>query len=292
MPINAHPEFNKAQAEFLAASTLEEKIEKLKNMIRLAPKHKSSEKLRANLTSRLAKLKQELLRRKKIKKHSQQGIRKEGDAQVTLLGYTNSGKSTLLSKITNAKPKVSKFPYTTTKPNQGILNMGALIQILDLPSLKDNEKNKEIIGYANNCNLILIIATKTDEIKKILTKLKNKNIIIVINKSDIIGANKIKKQFSAAIEISALKNKNLGELKKKIFSSLNIIRVYTKQPGHKPEKKPVIVKKNSVVRDFAKKIHKDFINDFKFAKIWRKKTMKKVGLKYILKDQDIVEVHI
>ncbi len=299
MPANVTPQFKKAQAEFLAAKTLEEKIEKLKNMISLAPKHKGSENLLANLKTRLAKLKQELQRQKKVKKHKTAGIKKEGDAQITLLGYTNSGKFLLLSKLTNVTPLISKFFYTTKKPEQGMFNIRALIQVLDLPSLKDNEDDNEALSYANNSDLILIVVCSVDEIKKILKKLKNKNILIVINKINILDSsniNKIKKEFSGAIEISALKSKGLDLLKQKIFSSLNIILVYTKQPGHEPEKKPIVLKKGSCVEDFAIKIHKDFVKDFKFAKIWRQKQDKfqfqRVGLKYALKDEDIVEVHI
>ncbi len=290
MPINAIPQFNKAQAEFLAANTLEEKIEKLKIMIMLAPKHKGSENLLSNLKSRLAKLKQEVIRQRKVKKHKA-GLRKEGDAQITFLGYTNSGKSLLLSKITHAKPTVSRFPYTTTKPEQGMLNLGALIQVLDLPSLKDSDEDNEILGYANNSDLVVVVGCSIDEIKKTLSKLTNKNILIVINKADNIDPRKIKKEFLGAIEISALSGKNLGKLKKKIFDSLNIIRIYTKHPGRKPEKRPVILKKNSIIQNLARKVHKDFIRDFKFAKIWRKNTIKRVGLKYILKDSDVVEIH-
>jgi len=290
MPANVSPQFLKAKAEYLKAKTTEEKIEKLKIMIQLAPKHKGSENLLANLKSRLAKLKQELQRKKKLKK-GKKGIKKEGDAQTTLLGYTNSGKSLLLSKLTNAKPTVSKFPYTTTKPEQGILNLGALIQVLDLPSLKDSEEDNEILGHANNSDLVLVIECSIDEIKKIMDKIKNKNVLVVINKADIIDAKKIKKEFPNAIEISALQDKGIDELKEKIFNSLDIIRIYTKHPGKEPEKRPVILKKNSVVEDLARKIHKEFIKQFKFAKVWRKNIFKRVGLKYILKDKDIVEIH-
>lgn len=292
MPINASPEFKKAQEEFLHAKTIEEKIKKLKVMISLAPKHKGSENLLANLKSRLAKLKQELIRQKKVKKHKS-GIKKEGDAQITLLGYANSGKSLLLSRLTKAKPKISKFPYTTIKPEQGILNLGALIQILDLPSLKDNEEDNETIGYANNSDLVLIVACSIDKIEKIIKKLKNKKIIIVINKIDIIDLQKIKKEFPGAIGVSALQNKGIEELRKKIFSHLNIIRIYTKQPGHKLGRKPVILTKGSCVKDLAGKVHKDFIKQFKYAKIWRQgQYEKEVGLRYLLKDKDIVEIHI
>lgn len=290
MPANVTPQFKKAHAEYLAVRTVEEKIEKLKLMIRLAPKHKGSENLLANLKSRLAKLKKELQKQKKVKKHKKVGIKKEGDAQISLLGYTNSGKSLLLSRLTNAKPNVSKFPYTTTKPEQGMLDVGALVQVLDLPSLKDSEEN-EILGYANNSDLVLIVGCSIDEIKKAIEKIKNKNVLVVINKADIIDTEKIKKEFSGAIEISALQNKGIENLKNRIFDSLNIIRIFTKQPGHMPKKRPVILKENSTVEDFAGKIHKDFIKRFKFAKVWRKKSFQRVGLKYILKDSDIVEIH-
>ncbi|UZE93691.1 MAG: TGS domain-containing protein [Candidatus Pacearchaeota archaeon] len=291
MPANVTPQFKKAQAEFLAARTIEEKIERLKIMISLAPKHKGSENLLANLKSRLAKLKQELQRQKKIRKHKK-GLGKEGDAQITLIGYANSGKSLLLNKLTRARSIVSKFPYTTAKPEQGMLNLGALVQVLDLPSLKDNDEDNEILGYANNSDLVLVVGCSIDKIKKILSKIKNKNVLVVIDKADIIDTEKIKKEFSGSIDISALTGQNLNLLKKKIFTSLNIIRIYTKHPGRKPEKRPVILKENSVVEDLARKVHKDFIKQFKFAKIWRKNTIKRVGLKYILKDSDVIELHI
>ena len=67
MPVNATPEYVTAEQEFLLAQTPEEKIEKLKKMISLAPKHKSSENLLANLKTRLKKLLEKQEKNKKIR---------------------------------------------------------------------------------------------------------------------------------------------------------------------------------------------------------------------------------
>src|SRR3989344_52303 len=108
MPINASPEYYKAYAEYLNALTIEEKIRRLEEVIRLAPKHKSSETLLAHLMSRLSKLKKESEVKRK-RRSSSRGIKKTGDAQVVIIGIENSGKSSLLSVLTNASPKISEI---------------------------------------------------------------------------------------------------------------------------------------------------------------------------------------
>ena len=105
MPINADHEYITAEKKYLEAQTLEEKISCLEELIRKAPSHKSAENLRAELKTRLKKFKQKLEKGKKSGR-GKKGIRKEG-FQVILVGKTNSGKSLLISKITNAHPKVS-----------------------------------------------------------------------------------------------------------------------------------------------------------------------------------------
>ena len=106
MPINAHPEFTAAEGEYLKARTAEEKIEKLKKMISYAPAHKGGENLRAQLKTRLKKLIEQKDKSKKSGKSSKVGIKKE-DMQAVIIGKTNSGKSSLLNSLTNAKPEIS-----------------------------------------------------------------------------------------------------------------------------------------------------------------------------------------
>ena len=108
MPINAHPEYIVAEKEYLAAQTLEEKIERLKKMISVAPKHKGSENLLAQLRTRLKKFLEQQEKSKKSGKGGKPGIKKE-EMQAVIVGFTNSGKSSLLSSLANAAPEISSY---------------------------------------------------------------------------------------------------------------------------------------------------------------------------------------
>ena len=124
MPINAHPEYLAAEKEYLAAETIERKILSLKKMISLMPKHKGAENLRAQLKKRLAKF------------GGKRGIKKE-EMQAVIIGKTNSGKSSLISLLTNVKPEISEFYFATKSPEVGIMEYpkGVKIQIVDVPSI-------------------------------------------------------------------------------------------------------------------------------------------------------------
>jgi ribosome-interacting GTPase 1 len=75
---------------------------------------------------------------------------------------------------------------------------------------------------------------------------------------------------------------------------LGLIRIYCKEPGKKPEKKALVLRKGSTVEDAARNIHKDFLKYFRFARVWgsSKYSGERVGSEYVLKDKDILEIHI
>lgn len=117
--------------------------------------------------------------------------------------------------------------------------------------------------------------------------------LTVINKVDIFepSANAT----NGAIKISAKYNINLEKLKMEIYNKLKFIRVYLKPPGNKVEfSKPLILREGSRILDVCQKVHKDFINKFKYAKVWGKSVKfngQRVGLDHILKDGDIVTIY-
>ena len=290
-------EYKKAEAKFLVSSTDEEKLIALEEMIRTAPKHKSSEKMLANLKTRYTKLKKELEREKSKKKGHSAGIKKEGDAQAVIIGQTKSGKSSLLAALTNAKPKISEIPFTTTKPEIGTLDLdGIKVQLIELPA----NLNKELLSIAKTSDLILVIITSMKELTEMIALLKNESIaakrIVILNKTDLLDEKEIN-AFSLLpiIKISAKEKINLDELKQKVFENINLIRIYTKEPGKKPSERPLILKKDLTIKDLAERIRKDFVERFIQAKIWGSSAKfpgQTVGLSHILKDKDIVELFI
>ena len=300
MPVNAGYEYVAAEKKYLNAITLEEKIIALEEMIKTAPKHKSSENLLAGLRTRLKKFLEKKEKSKKVGKSSVKTIRKEG-FQIVLLGFTKSGKSSLLAKLTNAKPRITENPFTTTEPEIGTLDyQGIKAQVVDLPSIGSDYFD---IGIVHTADLILILITNLYELEKLysyLAKSTGKK-IIVLNKSDLFSLEeirkleeKIKSKRLNALIISCYNNSGINKLKEFILQTMSVIRVYTKEPGKAPSTIPVVLPQNSTVKDVAETIRNGFSLTIKETRITgpsSKFSNQKSGLSHILKDKDIVEFH-
>jgi len=120
--------------------------------------------------------------------------------------------------------------------------------------------------------------------------------LVIFNKADLLTEeqrNSLPKDF---IRISSLKGDGIEELKEKVWEKLELIRVYMKKAGKPPDmKKPLIVKKGSKVLGVAERIHKDFGKKFEYARLWGPSARfdgQKVGGEKVLKDGDIVELHM
>jgi len=298
MPINASPHFERVQSEHEAAVGTEAKIRTLKKMLTLAPKHKGAENLLKQLKTRLKKLKYAYEKESKKAGSTQKGIKKH-DMQAVIIGQTNSGKSSLLSILTNAEPKISEHKFTTIKPKIGMMNFEKTnIQLIEVPAIDSEYYDK---GIVNTADTILIIVDKIKQIKEILEKMKNSSgkKIIVFNKIDLLNKNEQRK-LSATLSskkynfvlISTKTNENLEELKEKLFQSFDKIRIYTKEPSKEKSPKPIIMKPDSTLKDVAEKILKGFSEKVRETRIWGPSSKfpgQKIGLKHKLKDLDIVE---
>lgn len=296
---NQSPAYQKAQGKFLTAQTNEEKLTALEEMIKECPKHKSSENMLANLKTRYKKLKSQIEKVKKSGKGGKKGIRKE-EMQAVILGMTNSGKSSLLSTLTNARTKISEYNFTTKSPKIGIMDYpkGVQIQLVEIPAFESEYYDKSIV---NTTDIILILVINLEDITKIknkLEKIRGKK-IIVFNKIDNLDSEK-KRKISATLQskkhefvlISVKTKEGIEELKEKIFKSFDKIRVYTKEHNKGKADKPIILDKGKTVKDVAEKILKGFSEKVKETLITgpsSKFSNQKVSLQHKLKDLDVVE---
>ncbi len=290
MPINAGPEYFKAEEKYSKAKTKEEKIEAMEEMIRTLPKHKGTENMLGQLKRKLAKLKKEKTTQAKTKPKFV--IKKEGAAQVCIIGMTNSGKSKLLQSLTNAKVEVGDYEYTTKNPAMGMMDYeGVNIQMIEIPSTF----NPDVMSIVRTCDLILILLDSVrnleDQLRDITEVMENKRmdskkVIIVANKSDL-------HRHENVIQVSAKKGEGLDRLKREVWSRLELIRVYTKSPGKPKAAKPITLSNESTIRDATREVHKTILKDFKFARIFNntKHSGQKVGLDYKLSDLDVIEIH-
>lgn len=290
MPINAPAEYFAAEKRYLEAKTREQKIEAMEEMIRFLPKHKGTHNLLAQLKKRLAKLRKEKTTKATAKPKFI--IRKEGSGQVCIIGLTNSGKSSLLEALTDAKVEIADYPYTTKEPKVGMMDFdGVQIQLIEIPSTFSPDS----ISLMRTCDEILILLDGTENLhsqeRKVGRILEENNIsnkkITVVNKCDLTAI------ITDHLQISAKKKTGLEKLKEAIWSNLGLIRVFTKSPGKEKVYPPLTLPVGSTVRDATKEVHKDLLKNFNFARVFdnTKFSGQKVGLEYKLKDLDVVEIH-
>lgn len=123
--------------------------------------------------------------------------------------------------------------------------------------------------------------------------------LIVVNKIDLATekmVENIKRKVKPDLMISAEKSDHIEELKDLIFEKLDFIRIYMKEPGKDADlDEPLIAFKNSTVKDVCDKLHKDFVKNFKFCRIWGPSSKfggQKLMINHILKDGDVLELHM
>lgn len=276
MAANLPPEYYGLENEYSGAKSREEKIKILEKMLTVIPKHKCSQTVIGEIRRKISLLKKETaLEAKKKKGFIKKGIKKEGAAQVCIIGVPNTGKSYILNKLCNTNIKSTELPFETTKPELGMMNYdGVQIQLVEIPSVYKGfyEKEGEYRGILKTCDIICFVANNNEEFE--------------FAKKEIDTHDK---------KFIVCSSYDLDVFRKKVWESLGLIKVYTKEPGKKHENRPVALKQGATIADLGNVIHKDFIKKFRYAKVIRPKDRIKeirAGLNFMLKDNDIVEFKI
>jgi small GTP-binding protein len=326
MPANLPPHYFEAEKAFREAKDPLEKIAALEEMLAIMPKHKGTDHLRAELRGRIAKLTQQAAKKSGARRASLM-IEKEGAAQLAVIGLPNAGKSQLIAAITNASPPVAEYPFTTHKALPGMMDFENIkIQLIDTPPLAPQSTEFWMPPMLRKADALLVVidlsADPIEQMKAITEQLKKMRVLlgadnaetdpestvwrqkalVVGNKSDLDrdGRNlaTLKSEYEGRfplIAISATEGNNLEKLRGKIYEVLDIIRVYTKAPGKKPDPTdPIILKRGSTLADAAEAVHKDFRARMKYARIWGSGKHDGVMAKrdHVLKDGDIIELHL
>ena len=320
MPANLPPQYFSAEKKYREAKTPQEKISALEEMLTIMPKHKGTDKLRAALRRKRAQFKNALEAKRKTKKGLSYVIEKQGAGQVAMVGLPNSGKSLLVKNLTKATPDVADYPYTTRIPVPGMMDYEDIqIQLIDLPPLSEDYMQPWLGDILKRADLLLIILDLThdplNQWQRVLTLLGRfkitvvkekiqsgffiKKAVVIANKLDVTGARETFEIFKSfweenlpLIPVSVKEGKNLDLVSKVLFERLEVIRVYSKAPGKKPDlTQPFILKKGSTVYEFADKVHHHIAANLKFARIWNTQLKGlRVEREYVLKDKDIVEL--
>lgn len=329
MPANLPPQYYEAEKAFRAAKSPMEKIAALEEMLAIMPKHKGTDHLRGELRSRIARINESMDKRSATQRTSMR-IEKVGAAQVAVIGLPNVGKSQLVCSVTNATPEVADYPFTTNTATPGMMEFENIqIQLIDTPPLTE-QPEWWLINTIRRADALIVVVDlgnapldQLEAVIEILAKVRIepvereieveaegeeavpvslKKAIVVGNKLDLDsgGANfrAVQAKYGGqlpVVAISAREKKGLEEMRLKVYQMLNIIRVYTKVPGQKPDlTDPVILEEGSTLEEAAASIHKTFAARMKYARIWGSGKHDGIMAKrdHVLQDGDIIELHV
>jgi len=330
MPANLTPQYLAAEQAFKQARTIEEKIHCLEEMLRVIPKHKGTDHLQGDLRKRLSKLReQEKKEAAKSRKGYSYKIRKEGAGQVALAGMPNTGKSSLVRTLTNAEPETAAYPFTTRVPQAAMMPYKDIkVQLIDLPPLSDEHEEHWVLDLLKAAEAVLLVVDITaDPLGQLEFTLKHmegrrllpgrteeipdqrrvpaavyRPMIVACNKVDDQAAEEDCEAFRQLIEVdlpvfpvSAATGRGCETLRNELFGVLNVIRVYSKTPGRKPDlEEPYVLSAGSTVNDFAEAVHRELADKYKYARIWSESKYdgQMVNRDEPLSDGDILELHI
>jgi ribosome-interacting GTPase 1 len=140
MPANLSPEYKTAEAAYKRARDPRERLDLLRTMLRVVPKHKGTDHLQADIKSRIKELTDELAGPRKggARSGPPTTFRPEGAGQIALLGPANSGKSTLHDRLTGSHAQVGEYPFTTQHAQPGMMaHDDVAFQLIDLPPISE-----------------------------------------------------------------------------------------------------------------------------------------------------------
>ena len=164
MPANLSPEYKEAEQAYRRSREPRERLDCLKEMLRTIPKHKGTEHLQADIKSRIRELTDELAAPRKGGARSHATVlRREGAAQVSLVGPPNSGKSTLHAALTGSHSTAGPFPFTTQAPVPGMLAFEDIaFQLVDLPPIAPAHLAAEAIGALQGTDAAWLVVDLAD----------------------------------------------------------------------------------------------------------------------------------
>jgi uncharacterized protein len=329
MPANLTPQYQKAEEEYRRAQTPEEQVHCLEQMLKLIPKHKGTEKLQADLKTRLKEARgaAEHVAQTPKKVGKSYCYPRQGAGQVVLVGGPNAGKSRILAELTHATPEVAPYPFTTREPLPGMMAWeDVAVQLIDTPPITDSHFEAYLTSIVRSADLALLVfdgssddaPDQTVDVVRQLAARKTElaaqsgfadedfstvriQTRLAVTRGDDPGCDDRLAYFQEALphEFPVLKvefdrPESRDQLRRAIYEALGVIRIYTKRPGRPAQlDDPFTIPVGGTVDDLALRVHREMAEQLKFAKVWGTSARdgQSVGRDHALADKDVVELH-
>ena len=330
MAANLTPQYLDAEAKYRAATTPEEKLAALEEMWRELPKHKSSEKIQAELKKKLSAARKALKEpgKKVSARTDPYAIARSGAGQIALIGTPNVGKSSIVGGLTNANVKIADYPFSTTQPLPGMVPYEDVkIQLIDTPPVTADHVPPGFPGLWRSADALIVVVDLSsdavlDDLETCLNHLAERRVVltdgprespdeleptlnvpglVLANKSDMPAAGDnlglLRELFGSRVRIEPLSTRDqdrLNRLAELFFRLLRVIRVYAKPPGRKADlDEPFVLPAGSDIHDLSRKVYHGDENRVRSARLWGQGVAdgQQVALEHVLHDKDVVELH-
>jgi small GTP-binding protein len=241
--------------------------------------------------------------RKRVVHRDSIAVRREGAAQVALVGAPNAGKSSLLQALSDIQIKTGDYAFTTTRPVPALTRIrGVLVQLVEIPGLIEGAAEgrgaaRPLLGVLRNADAILFChdaGMPVDELRAVMHELDEARIempaAIVATKADEVdGTAELQAGFPAleVIGVSVLDEASLDLLRDAIWRLTGLMRVYLRGGD------PVALHPPVTVVDVANTIHHDLAARCSGARVWGPSARfpgQRVGRDHPLGDGDTVEI--
>ena len=248
--------------------------------------------------------------RSKVVHRDSIAVRREGVAQVALVGPPNAGKSSLLQALSLIQIKTGDYAFTTTRPVAAVTRIGGVpVQLVEIPGLlegasEDRGGGRALLGVLRNADAIVYChaASASPEVLRALRgEVEAAGIelpaLLAATKADEAVGTDLERQLVAfpdleVVPVSVLDDPSLEPLREAIWRRLGLLRVYLRHAGHVDDE-PLAFPFEATVEDVAHAIHHELGTSFHAARLWGPSARfdgQRVGRRHALADGDVVEI--
>ncbi len=237
-------------------------------------------------------------------------VRREGVAQVALVGAPNAGKSSLLQALSNIQIKTGDYPFTTLRPVAALTKIHGLpVQLVEIPGLitgaaEGRGGGKALLGVLRGADAVVYCQDAScplDPLREALAEVATAG----IDRPALLAATKMDESAPGALErlrrefpdltvigVSVLDESSLSRFREEVWRLTGLLRVFTRRPGSK-EEDPLAVRTGATVADVADALHGELGSACRGARIWGTSARfpgQLVGRDHRVAEDDVVEV--